>query len=280
MRHNIFLTVLLCSLATWANAENLNVKETWNITARAGYNIGGTVPAGFPAELRKINGYSPKFNYSIGIDAERMLNDKFGVQAAVLLDRKGFKGDVTMRQYDITLDYSGSRISGPYTGNVVANIIQTGITIPVQVSWWLSDRAKLKFGPYASFIVGRSLYGYAYGNKVYDANGTWTGEYDAYLRNGWSIGSKIEIGNIETDDKGNVTSDSRGTFEGDDFNKFMRKFQYGLDLGLDYYFTHRIGAFADLSYGLNSAFTNEEGNPVNMGLHQLYLTVGITYKIK
>ena len=60
----------------------------------------------------------------------------------------------------------------------------------------------------------------------------------------------------------------------------MRRFQWGLDLGVDWTFAKKWGAFADLSYGLNSAFNDSEGNPVTMGLHPLYGTFGLVYKLK
>lgn len=284
MKKNILYSLLLiCFTAITVNAEGLDVKEKYNITARLGYSVGGTMPMGFPEEMRGLNSYSPKGNYRFGVDIERMFTDKFGVQAGIFLERKGFKSDVSMRQYDVILERGGERITGPFTGNVVINIVQTGVTIPIQASWWINNHSKLKFGPYISYITDRTFNGYAYGNKVYDDNGNWTGDYDAYLRRGEVRGEKIAIGNIDTttDEYGNQTTvDRRGTFSGEEFNNYLRKFQWGVDLGYDYYFTHRIGAFADLTYGLNSAFNSQSGNPVSMGLYPLYFTVGVVYKFK
>lgn len=279
MKKNFITLLLICFVAVTASAQGLDVKETYNITARAGYSVGGTIPLGFPAEVRKLNSYSPKGNCRVGADVERMLNDKFGVQVGLFFERRGFKSDVSLRQFDVILERGGERITGPFTGNVVINIVQTGITLPIQGSWWINNRSKLKFGPYISYNVSRSFDGYAYGNKVYGADGNWNGEYDAYLRRGEVRGEKIAIGNITTDETG-ATIDKRGTFSGEEFNGYLRKFQWGVDLGYDYYFNKHLGAFADLTYGCNSAFNGAEGNPVTMGLHPLYFTLGVVYKLK
>lgn len=253
--------------------------QQWEIDARLGYAIGGTVPLGFPAELRELNGYSPKANYRFGIDVERHLNDKYGIQAGLYFERHGFKGDVTVKQFDVVLRQGGEKITGPYTGDVVANINQTCLTLPVQGVLHLNESCKLKFGPYIQYVSDRQFEGYAYGHKVYDADGNWTGSFDAYLRRGEVRGEKVEVGDIYTDENG-VVVDKRGTFDGPEFNKFLRRMQVGVNLGCDYYVTKRIGVSADLSYGFNSAFNSEDGNPVSMGLHPLYFTVGAIYRLK
>lgn len=274
------LTVLTASAQTQydRDLEGLNVSDgRWNLNVRGGYAIGGTMPMGMPEEMRGLNGYTPKLNYRLGVDVERRFNDRYGLQAGLYLERHGFKGDVNMRQYDLILRQGGERIEGPFTGNVVMNIVQTGITIPIQGTWWFAEKGKLKFGPYVQFLTDRKFEGYAYGNKVYDSNGNWTGSFDAYIRRGDSRGEKLEIGDIYTDDNGLVV-DKSGTFDGQEFNDYLRWFQWGLTVGADYYIAEHWGAFADLSYGVNSAFTNAEGNPVDMKLHPLYFTLGVTYR--
>ena len=59
------------------------------LSLRLGYSIGGTIPIDFPAEMRALNSYSPKVNYQFGIDYERMLTDKYGLQLGLYLERRG-----------------------------------------------------------------------------------------------------------------------------------------------------------------------------------------------
>ena len=249
------------------------------LSLRLGYSIGGTIPIDFPAEMRALNSYSPKVNYQFGIDYERMLTDKYGLQLGLYLERRGFKSEVEMRHYDITLEQGGEKIKGPFSGNVVIEIVQIGVTIPVQATWHPDEKWTLRLGPYVSYIHDRSFQGYAYGKKVYDADGKWTGSFDAYIRRDEIRGEKVEIGDIYKDEAGNVV-DKRGTFSGEDYNSYLRRLQYGVDMGAEFKINRSWGAYADFSFGLNSAFNGKEGNPVSMALHPTYLTVGLTYRLR
>lgn len=249
------------------------------LSLRLGYSIGGTIPIDFPAEMRALNSYSPKVNYQFGIDYERMLTDKYGLQLGLYLERRGFKSEVEMRHYDITLEQGGEKIKGPFSGNVVIEIVQIGVTIPVQATWHPDERWTLRLGPYVSYIHDRSFQGYAYGKKVYDADGKWTGSFDAYIRRDEIRGEKVEIGDIYKDEAGNVV-DKRGTFSGEDYNSYLLRLQYGVDMGAEFKINRSWGAYADFSFGLNSAFNGKEGNPVSMALHPTYLTVGLTYRLR
>ena len=249
------------------------------LSLRLGYSIGGTIPIDFPAEMRALNSYSPKVNYQFGIDYERMLTDKYGLQLGLYLERRGFKSEVEMRHYDITLEQGGEKIKGPFSGNVVIEIVQIGVTIPIQATWHPDEKWTLRLGPYVSYIHDRSFQGYAYGKKVYDADGKWTGSFDAYIRRDEIRGEKVEIGDIYKDEAGNVV-DKRGTFSGEDYNSYLRRLQYGVDMGAEFKINRSWGAYADFSFGLNSAFNGKEGNPVSMALHPTYLTVGLTYRLR
>lgn len=262
MIKKIFTAVMMltASLTTFAQTQydrDLEGRTTdikrWNLNIRGGYSIGGTLPMGFPAEMRSLNSYAPKINYRFGVDVERRFNEDFGLQGGIYFERRGFKGDIGIRQYGVILQQGGEEIHGPYTGNVVVNIIQTGFTFPLQATWWPSSSVKLKFGPYVSLITDRSFYGYA---------------YNGYLRRGEVRGDLVNVGN---------DGNTRGYFSGELFDKGMRKFQWGLNLGCDYYFAQHWGMFGDLSYGLNSAFKSDF-ETVTMGLYPLYFTLGITYK--
>ena len=281
MKKIVLSIMIIClSVKSYAQmADTVCVERDVHIQAKVGYNIGGTVPAGFPAEMRSLNSYAPKFNFRAGVEAEMMFTEDYGVSTAVFLEREGFKTDVRMRHYDITLRQGGEEIFGPFSGNVVIEIVQTGITIPVQGVWRMSRNTKLRFGPYISIVADRSFQGYAYGKKIYDAEGNWTGNFDAYIRRDEIRGEKVEIGDIYTDENGN-TIDKRGTFSGEEFDAYLRRFQWGIDISADCMLSERWGAYASLSYGFNSAFNNKKGNPVSMSLHPVYLSLGAVYCIK
>ena len=143
------------------------------------------------------------------------------MQTGLYLEQKGFKSDVSLRQFDVILRQGVEEITGPYTGNVVINVRQTGFTVPVQVIWKASPCLKAKAGFYVSLLTGRSFNGYAYGETGQDGKST------AYLRRGEVRGDLVYVGNDET---------TRGYFGGDSFNEYMRQFQCGIDVGIDWYF--------------------------------------------
>lgn len=247
----------------------------WNFDIRAGYSVGGTMPRNFPAELRGVNSFSPKFNYRLGFDVEYRFNKQWGLLSGIYIESKGFKGDAVMKGFDVSMKQGTVEMNGPYFGNVEMNLSQTGLTIPVQASWYVTRKLKVRGGFYVSILSNREMSGYAYGKLDEDGNAT------AYIRKGDIRGELVEIGdkvdNVGKD--GNVIPAKPGEFTSDMFEDYMRAFQWGFGAGVDWYFSRHWGIFGDLSYGLNAVFNDKEGNPINLGLYPLYGTFGIVYKI-
>lgn len=271
MKHNIkrilgVALMLISSVSAWSQiegveplAENDDViagvdMKHWNFDVRLGFSIGGTMPMDFPVEMRGINSFSPKFNYRFGFDIEYRFNKHWGMQSGLYLERKGFKGDMRVRQYEMSVNQGDETLHGVFTGNVMTNIVQTGFTLPLQANWWVNRKCKIKFGPYVSLLTDRTFSGYA---------------YDGYLRDGNSKGKLTEMGS---------DADSRGEFSGEDFDKGLRQWLYGLDAGVDWYFSRHWGMFADVSWGLNAAFKSDF-ETITMALYPVYGTIGVVYKI-
>lgn len=273
----IFVVSFLSAHTTFANVDSIDpdakeVEEVidgvdishWNLSARAGYSIGGTMPLDMPAAIRGIDSFSPKFNYRLGIDVEYRFNASWGIVSGLQFERKGFQGGTSVRGYDVTMRQGQEEVSGPFTGHVVINVVQTGLTIPMQASWHANSNLRLRFGPYLSILSDKQFYGYAYGNP--DANGNPT----AYLRRGGPQGPLVYIGNDEN---------TRGTFTNESFQDYFRTFGVGIDGGVDWFFSRHWGIFGDVSFGLNSVLNGDEGCPVNMSLYPIYGTFGVIYKI-
>ena len=79
MKHILYIIVSLFIFAASVNAQE-DVWQKWGPTkglkgggfiVRAGYVIGGTTPLPLPAEVRKINGFSPSGGIRVGIDGYR-----------------------------------------------------------------------------------------------------------------------------------------------------------------------------------------------------------------
>ena len=80
------------------------------------------------------------------------------------------------------------------------------------------------------------------------------------------MGPKIEMG---------IEPGERGDF---DFGEDMRRWQWGIDVGVDWHFHKRWGVFAELTYGLNGLFRS--GFHSVQPLHPMYGSLGIMYRIK
>ena len=126
------------------------------------------------------------------------------------------------------------------------------VTLPLQVAYNVSPNLRLKFGPYFSYVLSNNFSGYA---------------YDGYLRVGDPTGDKVELGHGEGE---------RGDY---DFTEDLRHWQFGLDLGADWFFSNRFGAYAGLSWGLTKIF-RKDFHVIEQSLYPIYGSIGLTYKLK
>lgn len=221
------------------------------INARLGYGIGGTMPIGMPATIRHLNTYKPQFNPSLGIDVAWPIDGNLGVMAGLQLENKGMEEDAQVKNYKMTITRGGQTLSGVFTGNVTTKVTQWMLTLPVQAVYKVKN-VNIKFGPYVSYVGSREFSGAAHGG---------------YLRVDDPTGAKVELGEGEGE---------RGDY---DFSDSMRRMQFGLDLGADWHFSDRFGAYFDLAWGTShvhrSSFTT-----IEPPLFPIYGKFGLTYRLK
>lgn len=219
---------------------------------RIGYSIGGTAPLGIPAEIRKLNKYVLQPNVSFGVDLLKPVSERWGVIAGVRYENKAMHIDASVKNYHMQLTQGGQSLEGMFTGNNDSQAVQWAFTVPVLGTYNVNNRWRLKFGPYFSYITDRNFSGFA---------------YDGYLRVGDPTGAKIYLGS---------TDEERGNY---DFHEDVRRLQWGLDLGVDFFFTRKLGVYADLTWGL-SGFFKGSFKTLDQTLYPIYGTIGIAYKIK
>ena len=130
------------------------------------------------------------------------------------------KTDAKVKGYSMEMRRGDETLSGLFTGNVVTEVDEWMVTLPLQVAYNVSPNLRLKFGPYFSYVLSNNFSGYA---------------YDGYLRVGDPTGDKVELGHVEGE---------RGDY---DFTEDLRHWQFGLDLGADWFFSNHFGAYAGLS---------------------------------
>jgi len=267
MRKIILAALLACSAnMTWADDNMHKEWSAWNkflhnytYYARIGYNIGGTAPIGMPASIRTLHSYTLQPNFSLGIDAYHPISGKWGYIGGIRFENKGMKTDAGVKNYHMKIVRGGETLEGIFTGSVVTKVDMSMITVPITMTYDLSDKVRVKMGLYASYITAKKFEGWA---------------YDGYLRRqeegmekGDPTGQKVVLGS---------EANERGEY---DFSDDMRNWQFGIDLGADWYITKRWGVSADLKWGLNGIF-KKDFSVIEQTMYPIYGTIGVSYQLK
>ena len=230
---------------------NATVLDSISLDARLGYALGGTVPTSLDNKIRHINSFNPGFNFSVAAEVSYPLNEQWSLHSGLRFELGSMDVDSRVKNYDIEVVRGGESLDGVFIGNVRIKTAQRRITMPIQAAYHLNDEWQLRGGLFMGWLTNRRFWGWA---------------YDGYLREGTPVGAKIEMG---------TEPGERGDF---DFDKNMRHMQWGLDVGADWQFSRRWGAFAELTYGLSGLFKSDFHSVQT--LRPLYGTLGILYRIK
>lgn len=241
---------LLTALFAWAQPGR-GLLDGLTYDLRIGYSVGGTMPSTMPVEIRAVTGYMLTPNLQVGIDAEKCLTDRVGLVVGLRFENKGMHTDARVKNYGMTIVQGRQQLSGRFTGGVVTRVSEWMLTVPATASLHLGHDLRLRFGPYASFLVARSFTGYA---------------HDGYLRLGDPTGAKVDIGRGEG---------RRGDY---DFSRDMRRLQAGLLFGLDWRFRSHLGAYFELTRGL-TGLHRKGFTIIEQPLYPFYGTVGVTVRL-
>ena len=246
----IFAALLIGVSALTTQANGLIDDAVFNV--RLGYSLGGMAPVGLPNTIRSLDSYHLRPNFVLGLDMNNAIDSHWGWATGIRIERKGMYIDATVKNYHMVIERGGQALEGYYTGHEVTEAKQLLITVPVQATYNLCQNLSLRLGPYVSFVMSKQFDGYV---------------YDGYLRVNEPTGDKVVMGNTIAD---------RGSY---DFSDRMRSLQYGIDFGVDWCFYHQVGAFAELSWGLNSIH-HSDFKTIEQKLYPIYGTIGLTYRIK
>jgi hypothetical protein len=192
--------VLLTSLPVAAEGFFDDVE----MKARLGYSIGGTAPLGMPASIRSIEAFHVTPNFQIGFDVAKPLSGQWGMQTGLMLENKGMDGEVMTKAYRMKVRMDESEMEGYYTGRVRQKVTEWMLTLPVQATYQLGQKVRVKAGPYVSLLIDKDFSGYA---------------ADGYLRKDDPTGLKVVMGNKE------------GEWATYDFTDDMRWLQAGIAAG-------------------------------------------------
>ncbi len=251
MKLKILFTGILALLAS-----TLSKADSWDddlqVKARAGYSIGGTAPIGMPETIRSIDAYKLTPSFMFGLDIQKSIGDKWGLLTGLHFENKAMNGDVTTKAYHMEVRKGDSMMEGLFTGKVHQEVTQWMFTLPIQATYSFNDKLQLKAGSYFSLLINKDFSGIA---------------SDGYLRQNDPTGPKILMGSKE------------GEWATYDFSDDMRRFQFGLAVGIDWQFYRNFGLSADLNWGLNGIFKSDF-KTVDQTLFPIYATIGLFYRLK
>lgn len=249
MKAKIFLLALALLGTTAIRATNF--LDSLQYIGRIDYALGGTAPIGMPETIRELNNYKLRASFGFGIDAHKAISKRWGIMAGLHLNTRGMYTDAEVKNYHMEMRQGGEHLDGQFTGAVVTKVSQWLITVPILATYDISPKVRLKAGPYIAVALHNDFSGYA---------------YDGYLREGSPTGPKVEIGS----DAG-----SRGEY---DFSEDLRHFQWGLQVGADWYFGKRWGVSADLTWGLSGVFKSSF-TTIEQTMYPIYGVVGLSYRL-
>ncbi len=227
---------------------NASIKG-WQIELRGGYNMGGTSPIPLPVEIRKIKSYKPSTGFSGEVDFTRFFdrNHRWGLQFGVRVENKDMETDAEVKNYGMTITNDGAEASGRWTGGVQTSVRNSFLTFPIVGVYKVHPRTNIKLGVFLSYLISGKFTGYV---------------YDGYLRNGDPTGEKTTFADGKT-----------ATY---DFSDNLRRFQWGVEAGVDWEAFKHLKLYADLTWGLNSAFP-KSFETITFNMYPIYFNLGVGY---
>lgn len=242
---------------TLSNAQekikgNFQVRhDTIVFQIRTGINIGGFTPIPLPAEIRQINKFDPKLNFSVEGSATYWFEKEkktWGIKSGIRLENKSMETDSRVKNYRMEIiGENGETVAGNWTGGVNTQVNNSYITIPILATYAINEKWELSLGTFFSFLIDKDFSGYV---------------YDGYLREGGPTGNKVVF-----------SGDKTATY---DFSDKLRKFTYGLELGGSYKVSSHLNVFSNLTWGLNDIFKSDF-ETITFGMRPVYLNLGFGY---
>lgn len=217
---------------------------------KAGFNVGGTSPLPLPEEIRAITGFKPNINLAIEGNVTKWIDvkKKWGIMLGLRLENKGMETKADVKNYGMEIiGDGGEHLSGNWTGKVKTKFRGSYFTVPLLGVYQLSSRVKLSAGPYVSLLTSGDFNGYV---------------SDGYLRKGDPTGTKVEF-----------KDDNTAPY---DFSKDLRKFQWGVQAGVNWRAFKRLTVHGDLTWGLNNIF-NSDFKTITFNMYPIYLNAGFGY---
>jgi hypothetical protein len=234
------------------SAENLKIhQDSIVFQIRTGINIGGFSPMPLPAEIREINKFNPKLNFSVEGSATYWFGKgkkSWGIKSGIRLENKAMETDSQVKNYSMEIiGENGESVAGNWTGGVNTQVDNSYITIPIVAVYAINEKWNLSAGTFYSLLITKDFSGYV---------------YDGYLREGGPTGNKVVF-----------SGDKTASYN---FSSQLRKFTYGLEAGGSWNASSHLNVFSNLSWGLNDIFESDF-ETITFSMSPIYLNIGFGY---
>lgn len=244
--NKIILTIaLLIGTLPYMFAHDNNIEYKVGL----GFNVGGTMPIGLPAEIREINSYSPTANLSISGHALKMFSPQWGAQVGLRLEHKGHNAGIDVKNYRMTLNIGAGDDTGVkrgyFTGSIKNKTEFTYLTVPVSAVYRLNDKCDFRLGGYISYALDRSFEGHVVQGHVRESPLT------------------AIIGITQADY---------------DYTDDLRRFDAGIELGTSIKVYRSLAVNADLTWGAIKTLSPNT-RKIDMDNYNIYLNIGICYTL-
>ncbi len=246
--------LLLSVSALSASGKNSKKRHFFNTNMdyelNAHFSIGGSAPINMPVEIRKIESYNPNLQLGLGASATKWLGDEsdWGVRLGVYAHSKGMETRAQVKNYKTEVILDKLHMKGVFTGLVETRVENSYLTVPVSMTYKLSDRWSLYAGPHVSFVLTPHFSGYV---------------SDGVFRLGDATGERIVF-----------DGESQAAY---DFSESIRKVQWGAQIGAEWSLRKHFVLFSHLDYDFNDLFV-KDFTAISFPLHNIYLNLGFGYK--
>lgn len=264
MKHILYTIAALFVFAASIQAQEGDSWEKWGPTpglngggfiARVGYVLGGTTPIPLPAEIRKVNGFSPRGGISLGIDGYKMFSKRWGVSAGAHFFWEGFHTNADVKNYYVWLEQEGEVTKGYFTGTNVTSTEMWGVTLPLLATLRMSPRWNVSAGPYLSLYFHQTFTG-----EVFDND-----EGVGYLREDTPTGNKI------------LMTRENPTPYPDNFPEKMQPVALGIEVAFDWKAMKHMNVFGLLDWGMTDIW-DRNFEAITFKMYPIYATVGLAYR--
>lgn len=225
-------------------------KDRMDYEIRAFFSIGGSSPLGMPAEIRKINKYSPKFQLGLEANATKWFPDeKWGIRVGAGIAQRGMDTKAQVKNYLTEIIEDDAKVRGYFTGEVETKIQNTYINIPVSAVYNLSENWNLYGGLYASILVSKQF------------NGTVS---SGHFRQGTPVGPKLTF--------------EEGSGAPYDFSNNQRNVLWGAHFGAEWQLKNKhFKLFPQINYSFSNVF-QKDFEAIAFSMHNIYLDLGFGYQ--